>query len=91
MCEFPRFYTLHFLTSGEQKRKKKVGHLKYLQFPRDGTKTRQSKEAPHSVHSCEQSPQAGGGDRVGSVGGQGPTVVLQDHIDGVLHRSLHRN
>lgn len=77
--------TSFFLTNWEHKR----GHVKYLEFPRDGTNTRQCKEAPNSVHTCEQSTKAGWDDRVGSVGGQDRSVVLQNHIDWVFHCSLH--
>lgn len=69
---------------------KKRSCLQYLEFPRDGTKARQSKGAPHSIHSCEQSTEAGWDDGVGSVGGQDPSVVFQNHIDWVLHCNLHQ-
>lgn len=83
------FHTHSFflnLTNWEQKR----SCLQYLEFPRDGTKARQSKGAPHSIHSCEESTEAGWDDGVGSVGGQDPSVLFQNHIDWVLHCNLHQ-
>lgn len=63
MCKFSFFIyftlTSFFFLFTNLEQEKKTGHLKYLEFPRDGTKTRQSKEAPNSVHACEQSTHAG--------------------------------
>ncbi len=68
--------------------KTEKGNLKHLEAPRDFAKARDNKQAPYSIQACEQSAEAGRQDGMGSVGRKDPGIVLQNHLNGVLHCKL---
>lgn len=67
---------------------KKEGNVKHLEPPRDFTEARDYKDTPDSIQASEQSSCAGRHYRMGFAGKKEPAMVLQNHLNGILHCKL---